>query len=102
MSQLHTHGGSEHKVSRNRAAWGGDCSFQADLKHGVKTVVAPVLDRLQFEVTQVENPSDWNNLDRICRACGVFGIMDMRLVQETTKPQDPTRSLLGLLMAEGV
>ncbi|CAE7833576.1 trmH [Symbiodinium sp. CCMP2592] len=37
----------------------------------------------------VENPSDWNNLERIRRACAVFNIIDIRLVQDTTKPQDP-------------
>ncbi|CAE7521724.1 trmH [Symbiodinium natans] len=37
----------------------------------------------------VENPSDWNNLDRIRRACAVFRNTDVRLIQDTTKPQDP-------------
>ncbi|CAE7251535.1 trmH, partial [Symbiodinium pilosum] len=45
--------------------------------------------RLTSFAVVVENPSDWNNLDRILKACGVFNVVDIRFIRETTKPQDP-------------
>ncbi|CAE8676854.1 unnamed protein product, partial [Polarella glacialis] len=37
----------------------------------------------------LENPSDLHNVERICRACRVFGVTDVRVVLERTKPSDP-------------